>query len=109
MANAVNNLAVEDSDDQIRTPKPPFTLNFLKGILMSIRFLVGRLFGMPMITKRYRIHWRVLMQAHPLILKLIEDNEDGETRRASLAHPQSRSSVHHPAAPHAPPLARLPR
>ena len=52
---------------------------------MSIRSLVGRLFGMPMITKRYRIHWRVLMQAHPLILKLIEDNEDGETRRASLA------------------------
>lgn len=85
MANAVNNLAVEDSVDQIRTPKPPFTLNFLKGIIMSIRFLVGRLFGMPMITKRYRIHWRVLMRAHPLILKLIEDNEDGETRRASLA------------------------
>ena len=52
---------------------------------MSIRSLVGRLFGMPMITKRYRIHWRVLIQAHPLILKLIEDNEDGETRRASLA------------------------
>jgi hypothetical protein len=60
-------------------------MNFLKGILMSIRFLVGRLFGMPMITKKYRIHWRVLMQAHPLILKLIEDNEDGDTRRASLA------------------------
>ncbi len=52
---------------------------------MSIRSVVGRLFGWPMITKRYRIHWRVLMQAHPLILKLIEDDADGETRRASLA------------------------
>ena len=52
---------------------------------MPIRSLVGRLFGMPMITKRYRIHWRVLMQAHPLILKLIQDNEDGNTRRMSLA------------------------
>ena len=52
---------------------------------MPIRSLVGRLFGMPMITKRYRIHWRVLIQAHPLILKLIQDNEDGDTRRMSLA------------------------
>jgi hypothetical protein len=52
---------------------------------MSIRSLLDRLTGWPIITTRYRAHWRVMTNAHPMILKLIEDNEDGDTRRASLA------------------------
>jgi hypothetical protein len=52
---------------------------------MSIRSLLDRLTGWPIITTKYRAHWRVMINAHPVILKLIEDNEDGDTRRASLA------------------------
>lgn len=47
--------------------------------------LLARLTGWPLIKIPYRAHWRVMMFAHPLILKLIEDNADGDTRRASLA------------------------
>ena len=47
--------------------------------------LLARLTGWPLIKIPYRGHWRVMMFAHPLILKLIEDNADGDTRRASLA------------------------
>jgi hypothetical protein len=52
---------------------------------MSIRSLLDRLTGWPIITTKYRAHWRVMSNAHPVILKLIEDNEDGDARRASLA------------------------
>jgi hypothetical protein len=52
---------------------------------MSIRSLLDRLTGWPIITTKYRAHWRVMINAHPMIVKLIEDNEDGDTRRASLA------------------------
>jgi hypothetical protein len=52
---------------------------------MSIRSLLDRLTGWPIITTKYRAHYRVMINAHPMILKLIEDNEDGDTRRASLA------------------------
>ena len=52
---------------------------------MSVRSLLARLTGWPMITTKYRAHWRVMIHTHPLILKLLEDNADGDTRRASLA------------------------
>ncbi len=52
---------------------------------MSKRTLLARLTGWPNITTKYRAHWRVLIHAHPLIVKLLEDNADGDTRRASLA------------------------
>jgi hypothetical protein len=51
---------------------------------MSKRSLLARLTGWPMITTRYRAQWRVMIHTHPLILKLLEDNADGDTRRASL-------------------------
>lgn len=51
---------------------------------MSKRSLLDRLTGWPMITTKYRAHWRVMIHTHPLILKLLEDNSDGDTRRASL-------------------------
>lgn len=51
---------------------------------MSKRSLLARLTGWPMITTKYRAHWRVMIHTHPLILKLLEDNADGDTRRASL-------------------------
>ena len=52
---------------------------------MSKRSLLARLTGWPMITIKYRAHWRVMIHTHPLILKLLEDNADGDARRASLA------------------------
>lgn len=52
---------------------------------MSKRSLLARLAGWPNITTKYRAHWRVMIHTHPLILKLLEDNADGDTRRASLA------------------------
>lgn len=52
---------------------------------MTIRSLFARLTGWPIITTKYRAHWRVMINAHPLILKMIEDSEDGDTRRGSLA------------------------
>jgi hypothetical protein len=51
---------------------------------MSKPSLLARLTGWPMITTKYRAHWRVMIHTHPLILKLLEDNADGDTRRASL-------------------------
>ncbi len=51
---------------------------------MSKRSLLARLTGWPMITTRYRAHWRIMIHTHPLILKLLEDNADGDTRRTSL-------------------------
>lgn len=63
---------------------------------MSKRSLLARLTGWPMIKVPYRAHWRVMINAHQLILKLIEDNEDGDTRRASLAewHRAERPVLH---------------
>ena len=63
---------------------------------MSARSLLARLTGWPMIKVPYRAHWRVMINAHQLILKLIEDNEDGDTRRASLAewHRAERPVLH---------------
>ena len=52
---------------------------------MSVQSLLARLFGGPMITTKYRAHWRVMINTHPLVLMLLEDNADGDTRRASLA------------------------
>lgn len=52
---------------------------------MSVQSLIARLFGWPMITTKYRAHWRVMINTHPLVLMLLEDNADGDTRRASLA------------------------
>ena len=52
---------------------------------MSKRSLLARLTGWPNITTKYRAHWRVMFHTHPLILKLLEDSADGDTRRASLA------------------------
>jgi hypothetical protein len=45
---------------------------------MSKRSLLARLTGWPMITTKYRAHWRVMIHTHPLILKLLEDNADGD-------------------------------
>jgi hypothetical protein len=63
---------------------------------MPKRSLLARLTGWPNITTKYRAHWRVMINAHQLILKLIEDNEDGDTRRASLAewHRAERPVLH---------------
>jgi hypothetical protein len=47
--------------------------------------LFARLIGRPIITTKYRTHYRVMISAHPMILKLIEENEEGDARRASLA------------------------
>ena len=52
---------------------------------MPLHSIARRLFGWPMIAIKYRAHWRVMIHTHPLILKLLEDNADGDTRRASLA------------------------
>ena len=52
---------------------------------MSKRSLLARMTGWPMITTKYRAHWRVMIHTHPLILKLLEDNADGDARRTSLA------------------------
>lgn len=52
---------------------------------MSVQSILARITGWPLITKRYRAHWRIMLGAHPAILQLIEDNADGECRRASLA------------------------
>ena len=52
---------------------------------MSTRTLIARVTGWPTITAKYRSYWRVMIHAHPLVLKLLEDNADGDTRRASLA------------------------
>jgi hypothetical protein len=52
---------------------------------MLLRSFLDRLIGWPLITVRYRAHYRVFQSAHQFILKLIEDNEDGDTRRGSLA------------------------
>jgi len=51
---------------------------------MPKRTLLARLTGWPNITTKYRAHWRVMIHTHPLILQLLEDNADGDTRRASL-------------------------
>jgi hypothetical protein len=51
---------------------------------MLLRSFLDRLIGWPQITVRYRAHYPVFQSAHQLILKLIEDNEDGDTRRGSL-------------------------
>ena len=53
--------------------------------LLLFRRVISRLTGWPLIRMTYRAHYRVMQRAHPYILKLIEDNEDGEARRASLA------------------------
>ena len=45
---------------------------------MPKRSLLTRLTGWPMIKVPYRAHWRVMINAHQLILNLIEDNEDGD-------------------------------
>jgi hypothetical protein len=60
---------------------------FQKGTLMPnlFRTLIDRLTGWPLITVRYRSHWRVMAMAHKNILQLIEDNADGDARRGSLA------------------------
>ena len=52
---------------------------------MSKPSLLARLTGWPNITNKYRAHWRVMIHTNPLILKLLEDNADGDARRASLA------------------------
>jgi hypothetical protein len=52
--------------------------------LSLVRRAIRRLTGWPLIRMTYCAHYRVMQDAHPFILKLIEDNEDGETRRASL-------------------------
>jgi hypothetical protein len=51
---------------------------------MTIRSLLARLLGWPIITTKYRAHYRVMIHTHPLILKLLQGDEDGDTRRASL-------------------------
>lgn len=53
--------------------------------LSLFRRVINRLTGWPLITLSYRSHFRVMRHAHRYILMLIEDNEDGEARRASLA------------------------
>lgn len=56
---------------------------------MPIRFFFDRLHTCltrsPTVVKSYRGHWRIMKFTRPLILKLIEDSEDGDARRTSLA------------------------
>jgi hypothetical protein len=47
--------------------------------------ILRRIFGWPNITIKYRGHWRVMMNAHPDILRLIDDTPDGETYRCAIA------------------------
>ncbi len=52
--------------------------------LSLLRRVIRRLIGWPLIRMTYRAHYRVMHDAHHYIVTLIEDNEDGEARRASL-------------------------
>ena len=52
---------------------------------MSRRSLLARFTCWPIFTTKYRAHRRVMLHTHPLIVKLLEDNADGDARRASLA------------------------
>ena len=44
--------------------------------------LFDRLSGFPKITLRYRAHWRIMSDAHPMMLALIEDSPRGQRARA---------------------------
>lgn len=44
--------------------------------------LLDRLAGFPKITLRYRAHWRIMSDAHPMILALTEESPKGERARA---------------------------
>jgi hypothetical protein len=69
-----------------RAALPLNSISFDKdSFVMTKRSLLSRLTGWPLLKVPYRSHWRAMMMAHPLIVLLIEDNIDGETRRASLA------------------------
>jgi hypothetical protein len=52
--------------------------------LSLFRRVIRRLTGWLLIRMTYRAHYRAMYDAHHYIVKLIEDNEDGEARRASL-------------------------
>jgi hypothetical protein len=43
--------------------------------------LLNRLTGLPNVTIHYRADWRILADAHPMILILIEDSRRGERAR----------------------------
>ena len=44
--------------------------------------LFDRLSGFPKITLRYRAHWRIMSDAHAMILVLIDDSPRGQRARA---------------------------
>ena len=76
----LNSLADSNRADQFRASiELCITLHSQKGTPMSVRNVIGRLFGYPYLSVRYRPHFRIALAVHPLILKLIEDNEDGVT------------------------------
>jgi hypothetical protein len=50
--------------------------------LSLFRRVIRRLTGWPLIRMTYSAHYRAMYDAHHYIVKLIEDNEDGEARRA---------------------------
>jgi hypothetical protein len=56
---------------------------------MLIRLMFDRwrtcLTRSTMVVKSIHGHWQIMRFPHPLILKLIEDSEDGDARRTSLA------------------------
>lgn len=43
--------------------------------------VLDRLTGFPKITLRYRAHWRIMADAHPMMLALIEDSPRGQRAR----------------------------
>jgi hypothetical protein len=43
--------------------------------------IIDRLIGFPKITVRYRAHWRIMLEANPIIGVLIEDSPRGERAR----------------------------
>ena len=45
------------------------------------RRVLDRLTGLPLITVRYRGHWRIMVDAHRMILALIEDSQRGRRAR----------------------------
>jgi hypothetical protein len=44
-----------------------------------------RLIGFPKISVRYRAHWRIMKEAHHIILALIDDSQRGARARSVYA------------------------
>ena len=59
----------------------PINSRILNRLVAFIHCILNRLTGFPIVAVHYRADWRILVDAHPLILALIEDSADGENAR----------------------------